>query len=74
MDATSIDDILNYHFRSEKLRNEALLAEGALVSGVHIDGIAQGNKALALIGDALIRLVIIDQGYQEGAGRGEETF
>ena len=67
MEAKSIDDIINYHFRSEELRNEATLAAGASVSDVNIHGIAQGNKVLALIGDALIRLVIVDQGYAEGA-------
>jgi ribonuclease-3 len=72
MDATSIDDIINYHFRSEALRNEATLASGASVSDVNINGLAQGNKVLALIGDALIRLVIVDQGYVEGATTGEQ--
>jgi ribonuclease-3 len=72
MDATSIDDIINYHFRSEALRNEATLAAGASASDVNIHGLVQGNKFLALIGDALIRLVIVDQGYAEGATTGEQ--
>jgi hypothetical protein len=49
MDAASIGDIINYQFRSERLRNEAMLAAGASVSDVNIDGIAQGYKALALL-------------------------
>ena len=73
MDATPIDDIINYHFRSEELRAEATLAAGASVSDVNIHGIAQGNKVLALIGDALIRLVIVDQGYIKGASTGEDN-
>ena len=44
MDATSIDDIINYHFRSEELRNEATLAAGASVSDVNIHDIAQGDR------------------------------
>jgi ribonuclease-3 len=72
MDATSVDDIINYHFRNEELRYEATLAAGASVSDVNIHGPVQGNKDLALIGDALIRLVIDDQGYAEGATTGEE--
>ena len=71
-ESTSIDDIINYRYRSEKQRSEVILAAGASVSDVNIDGIAKGNKALALIGDALIRLVIVDQGYAEGAHPGEE--
>ncbi|KAK4150027.1 hypothetical protein C8A00DRAFT_18378, partial [Chaetomidium leptoderma] len=63
---------INYRFKSEELRNEATLAAGASVSDVNVHGSAQGNKDLALIGDALIRLVIVDQGYTEGATTGEE--
>ena len=40
MDATSIDDIINCHFRSGELGSEATLAVGASVSDVNIDGIA----------------------------------
>ena len=72
MEAASISDIINYQFRSERLRNEATLAAGASVSDVNIDGIAQGNKSLALIGDAIIRLVIVDQCYGEGVDTGEK--
>lgn len=66
MESTFIDDIINYRFRSEKL------AAGASVLDVNIDGIAKGNKALALIEHALIRSDIVDQGYAEGAHPGEE--
>jgi hypothetical protein len=61
MDAASIGDIINYEFGSEALLYGATLAAGASVSDVNIDGVVHGNKALALIGDALIRLVIVDR-------------
>ncbi|KAK0736727.1 hypothetical protein B0T21DRAFT_288200, partial [Apiosordaria backusii] len=67
-----VDDIIKYRFRSEKLRNKATLAAGAPVSDVNVDGNKQGNKDLALVGDALIRLAIVDQGYAEGARTGKE--
>ena len=40
MGATSVEDIINYEFRSERLRNEATLAAGASVSDVNIDSVA----------------------------------
>jgi ribonuclease-3 len=70
--ATSLQNIIDYHFKNDKLLNEAILAAGASVSDVQVDGNKQGNKGLALIGDALIRLAIVDQGYADGARTGED--
>ncbi|KAH8747758.1 ribonuclease III domain-containing protein [Diaporthe sp. PMI_573] len=71
--ATSLQNIIDYHFKNDKLLNEAVLAAGASVSDVQVDGNKQGNKGLALIGDALIRLAIVDQGYADGARTGESS-
>ncbi|KAH8753342.1 ribonuclease III domain-containing protein [Diaporthe sp. PMI_573] len=71
--ATSLQNIIDYHFKNDKLLNEAILAAGASVSDVQVDGNKQGNKGLALIGDALIRLAIVDQGYADGARTGESS-
>jgi ribonuclease-3 len=67
----AIDDIIGYHFNRETLRNEALLAAGASVSRKDVQGPVQGNKRLALVGDAVWRLVLLDGWYPEGSNIGE---
>jgi ribonuclease-3 len=70
--STSLQKIIDYRFKHDKLLNEAILAAGASVSDPHVDGDKQGNKSLALIGDALIRLAIADRGHAQGARAGKE--
>ncbi|RYO94142.1 hypothetical protein DL764_007892 [Monosporascus ibericus] len=72
MDRTTALQKISYYFKNEKLLDEAFLAAGASVSNVRVEGNEQGNKGLALIGDALIRLAIVDQGYVGGARTGKE--
>ncbi|RYP48289.1 hypothetical protein DL768_005799 [Monosporascus sp. mg162] len=67
MDKTTALQKIGYSFKNDKLLDEALLAAGAPVSDAQVEGNEQGNKGLALIGDALIRLAIVDQGYVDGA-------
>ncbi|RYP39208.1 hypothetical protein DL767_002316 [Monosporascus sp. MG133] len=67
MDRTTALQKIGYNFKNNELLDEAILAAGAPVSDVRVEGNVQGNKGLALIGDALIRLAIVDQGYVDGA-------
>lgn len=63
-----IQDITQYRFISHALLDEATLAAGAPVSSEQVEGNAEGNKPLALIGDALIRLDVAARSYARGAG------
>ena len=64
-----IESILQYKDRA--LLDEALLASGAGPSQSRNDARRHGNKGLALIEDALLRLVIVDDGITEGASTGK---
>ncbi|KAH7111826.1 ribonuclease III domain-containing protein [Dendryphion nanum] len=62
----SLQDKLGYHFSNMSLLGEAFLAAGASVSRSDIEGPVQGNKRLALVGDAVLRLCILDDWYPKG--------
>ena len=66
-----VERILQYKFRDHTLLDEALVASGAGPSRSPNDARRHGNKGLALIGDALLRLVIVDDGIIEGASTGK---
>ncbi|KAF5871136.1 putative rnase iii protein [Botrytis fragariae] len=63
---TFVQDNLNYDFKEEQLLKEALVTSG-VVSGADSIIERQGNRRLALIGDALIRLELVHTKYLEGA-------
>jgi len=69
--AASIEDTIKYRFADRKLLDEATLAAGASVARKDIAGNAKGNKSLALIGDALIRLDVAHRSYTEGVVPGK---
>ena len=71
--AASIENTIKYRFSDRKLLDEATLAAGASVSGKDIAGNAHGNKPLALIGDALIRLDVAHRSYIQGVGTGQSA-
>lgn len=56
-----------YSFRDENLLIEALEAAGASLR-------PEGNKRLALIGDAVLRLIICLYGYTQGWSTGENVI
>ncbi|KAK3989422.1 ribonuclease III domain-containing protein [Cladorrhinum sp. PSN332] len=66
-----LQDILNYTFSNLTLLDEATLAAGAAATSQHVDGGVEGNKPLALIGDALIRLHVAVKSYTDGLGTGQ---
>jgi ribonuclease-3 len=67
----SIESIINYSFKKPQLLDEAFQAAGASESDKGIKGNKGGNKRLALVGDALIRLSILDRWYPHGADTGK---
>lgn len=66
-----LQDKLGYHFINLNLLDEAFIAAGAPVSRTDIEGPVQGNKRLALVGDAVLRLCVLDEWYPEGADTGK---
>lgn len=72
-DKTVIEDILQYQFRNPVLLNEALTADGAGQSRSRSNARKHGNKGLAMIGDAILRLVLVDDGVRQGNSLGESA-
>ncbi|KAJ6093513.1 hypothetical protein N7486_008802 [Penicillium sp. IBT 16267x] len=56
----AVEVIINYEFYDKSLLMKALEAAGATIA-------SQGNKRLTLIGDAALRLVIYEFGYEDEA-------
>ncbi|KAL7913656.1 ribonuclease III domain-containing protein [Trichoderma velutinum] len=66
MSNQSVQDILQYKFRNPKLLEEALRAAGADPNTTRQNPRAHGNKGLAMIGDAILRLAVVDDGIIDG--------
>jgi ribonuclease-3 len=66
-----VEEIIRYHFNDQALLEEALQAAGAAVSDPHIKGDRQGNKRLALLGDALLSMMLLDRWYDSGKDTGK---
>ncbi|KAH7312768.1 hypothetical protein B0I35DRAFT_437708 [Stachybotrys elegans] len=69
-DHQEIEEILQYHFEHPDLLEEAITAPGIYRREYLNYTGAHGNKSLALIGDALLRLVLVDDGVKEGLSTG----
>lgn len=67
---TFVKNELKYNFKENRLLEEALVTSG-VVSGKSSIVERQGNRRLALIGDALIRLELVHNRYLEGATLGK---
>ncbi|KAJ9634920.1 hypothetical protein H2199_008784 [Coniosporium tulheliwenetii] len=59
-DRQYIESVIGYHFVQPQLLDEALLAAGASVARKNTHGPSEGNKRLALVGDAALQLAILD--------------
>jgi len=68
-----LQNVLNYRFSNELLLHEALEVAGACNQPGAVTGDNEGNKRLALLGDALIRLLILDGWYKIVLGVGDEA-
>jgi ribonuclease-3 len=66
----SIQDRVDYYFHDSTLLKEAFLAPGAPVSSVDIEGPVKGNKRLALVGDAVLRLAVLDEWFESDTSTG----
>ena len=66
----SIQDQVDYHFHDSTLLREAFLGSGAPISSVDVEGPVKGNKRLALVGDAVLRLAVLDEWFESGTSTG----
>lgn len=67
---------LEYSFNDTDLLDEAFVAAGAATARSDVGGPVSGNKRLALLGDAVLRLSILDEWYLSGrtAGMSETAY
>ena len=73
-DLESLQARLHYSFKNASLLEEALTAAGAAASSRNVDGPVSGNKRLALIGDAVLCLSVLDEWYPGGCSTGKSEM
>ena len=66
-----IANFIDYRFTSHEILKQALQAAGTSMSDPSVGGDREGNKRLALVGDALLCLVILDEWYPKGTSTGK---
>jgi ribonuclease-3 len=66
----SLETQLKYSFHDVHLLEEAFIAAGAVKSRPDIEGDVSGNKRLALIGDAVLRLSVLEEWFPSGDSTG----
>ena len=74
MDLTSavqgVEAIINYHFAEPLILWEALQATGNGIVSVGARSFADGNMRLALVGDAILKLALLEEWYAGTQPRG----
>ena len=70
MNADNVQTILGHQFKDRSLLLEALHTAGAVFrfAGGRVD--PDGNKRLALLGDTVLKLALLDLWYHGGSSRG----
>lgn len=64
----AVEAILAYHFTDPTLLWTALQAAGSIYPGEVV--IKDGSKRLAILGDAVLKLVLVEDWYRSGAAKG----
>lgn len=70
----SLQRQLQYSFHDTHLLEEAFIADGAVKSRNDVEGPLSGNKRLALIGDAVLRLSVLEEWFPSGKNTGKRIF
>ncbi|KAJ4346670.1 uncharacterized protein N0V89_010601 [Didymosphaeria variabile] len=75
-DLKSFQNHINYHFHNCSFLKEAFLSAGASVSDTKVEGPEKGNKRLALVGDAALRLAVMDDWFKDDSdtAAGQKRF
>lgn len=66
-----LQDAIHYQFDNPRLLLEALRTAGAGYHIANTQNATDGNKRLAQLGDAVLRMLLLDDWYLAGAKRGE---
>lgn len=66
--------VLGYDFNDSDLLWEALQAAGSPVFAVGGRYLPDGNKRLALLGDTVLKLVLVREWYTSGRDRGSDII
>lgn len=69
-DVSTLKRIINYSFKHPELFKEALLTAGASNKRKDIEGPAEGNKLLTLVGDTALQLAILSLWYSKDSSTG----
>ena len=69
----AIEDITGYHFEQSGLLWEALQAPGSGVTLIDGRVIDEGNKRLALVGGAALKLTLLADWFPQGGSAGKRS-
>ena len=65
-----LEAVIKYHFTTPLLAWEALQAPGANAGPLALRIGIGGNKRLAILGDTILQLVLVEEWYWSGASKG----
>lgn len=65
-----LQDAIDYHFQNSRYLLEALRTAGAGYHTANAPSTVDGNKRLAHLGEAVLRLLLLEDWYMAGANRG----
>jgi len=71
MDLTEVEEIISHTFSDKSMLKEALTTAGVplLCTGARVS--LDGNKRLAIIGDAILQLALAEEWYEGNTARGK---
>ena len=65
--SSRIANVIGYYCKNEPLIDEALHLPGA-------SPLQDGNKRLAMVGDAILKAIIVEIGYKSGLSKSKEVL
>ncbi len=65
-----VESIIGYHFSDSMILWEALQAAGSTVRSAGTRRFPDGNKRLAVLGDTILKLVLVSEWYDSADVRG----
>ena len=68
-----VEAILEYKFKDSLLLWEALQTKGSVVKSIGVKPIPEGNTRLAILGDSVLRVALVEDWYQGPEARSEEV-
>lgn len=69
-----VETIIGYNFSDPLILLEALQAAGSTVRSAGTRHFPDGNKRLAVLGDTILKLVLVSEWYDSADGRGMLDF